>query len=236
MVKNLLQELYFKAVHLPVKWHQDNHSGATINRIRKAYEALKRFFAGGFEYIHALAKFVISFAAMIYFAPLFGLIALLIGVVVIWIILLFDKPYIETLKEVNEREHVVSSTLFDSLSNIITVITLRLEKRMENDVVRKVLDIFPPYKKNIRINEWKWFVVDTMVAGIYCIILTGYIYQNYVPGEVFLIGGLVTLMAYVHQFTSVFHNVAWQYTQIVQYDTDVKTAFNIIEAYDAMAC
>ncbi|MEM8909894.1 MAG: ABC transporter ATP-binding protein, partial [Bacteroidota bacterium] len=31
MGKHFLQELYFKAVHLPVKWHQDNHSGATIN-------------------------------------------------------------------------------------------------------------------------------------------------------------------------------------------------------------
>ena len=232
--KNFLQELYFKAVHLPVKWHQENHSGATINRIRKAYEALKRFFSGGFEYIHALAKFVFSFIAMIYFAPIFGFIALLLGVGIVWIILQFDKPYIATLEEVNEKEHIVSSTLFDSLSNIVTVITLRLEKRMETDVIRKVMAAFPPFKKNVRINEWKWFVVDTLVGIIYCIILTGYIYQNYVPGQVFLIGGLVTLMAYVHQFTSVFHSIAWQYTEIVQYDTDVKTAFNIIEAYDAM--
>ena len=232
--KNFLKELYFKAVHLPVKWHQDNHSGATINRIRKAYEALKKFFESGFEYIHALAKFVFSFIAMIYFAPLFGLLALLLGVGIIWIILQFDKPYIATLKDVNEKEHIVSSTLFDSLSNIVTVITLRLEKRMENDVIRKILDVFPPFRKNVRINEWKWFVVDTLVAIIYCIILTGFIYQNYVPGEVFLIGSLVTLMAYVHQFASVFHSIAWQYTEIVQYDTDVKTAYNIIEAYDAM--
>ncbi len=232
--KNILRELYFKAVHLPVKWHQDNHSGATINRIRKAYEALKNFFSSGFEYIHALAKFGLSFVAMIYFAPLFGLIALIIGIGIIWIILQFDKPFIKTLKEVNEKEHIVSSTLFDSLSNIITVITLRLEKRMENDMIRKVMDVFPPFRKNVRINEWKWFVVDMLVGVIYCIILVGYIYQNYIPGEVFLIGGLVTLMAYVNQFMSVFHNIAWQYTQIVQYDTDVKTAYNIIEAYDAL--
>ncbi len=232
--KNFLQELYFKAVHLPVKWHQDNHSGATINRIRKAYEALKNFFQEGFEYIHALAKFFLSFAAMIYFAPLFGFIALILGIGIVKIIFLFDKPYIATLKEVNEKEHIVSSTLFDSLSNIITVITLRLEKRMEKDIMQRVLSVFPPFKKNVRINEWKWFVVDNLVGIIYAIILLGYIYQNYTPGETFLIGGLVTLMGFVHQFTSVFHNIAWQYTEVVRYDTDVKTAFNIIEAYDAL--
>lgn len=232
--QNFLRELYFKAVHLPVQWQQDNHSGATINRIRKAYEALKKFFAHGYEYMHAGAKFIFSFGAMLYFAPLVGMVALLLGIGIVWVIFLFDKPYIATLKEVNEKEHVLSSTLFDSLSNIITVITLRLEKRMENIVMQRVDDILPAYKRNVRINEWKWFVVDMLVGGIYAIILIGYIYQNYVPNEIFLIGGLVTLMAYVHQFTSVFHNIAWMYTDIVNYDTDVKTAVNIIDAYDAL--
>ena len=232
--QNFLQELYFKAVRLPVKWHQDNHSGATINRIRKAYEALKGFFQHGYEYTHAAAKFFLSFGAMLYFAPLVGLVALLLGVGIVWVIFLFDKPYIATLKEVNEKEHIVSSTLFDSLSNIITVITLRLESRMEKAVLGKVTDVLAPYKKNIRINEWKWFVVDMLVGMIYAVILLGYIYQNYTPGQTFLIGGLVTLMGFVKQFTSVFHNIAWMYTGIVRYDTDVKTAMGIIDAYDAL--
>ncbi len=234
MSKNFLQELYFKSVHLPVKWHQDNHSGATINRIRKAYEALKEFFGHGFEYMHALSKFLLSFAAMIYFAPFYGCIALLFGAGIVYIILLFDKSYIATLKEVNEGEHKVSSTLFDSLSNIITVITLRLENRMEQDIVKRVMEIFPAFKKNIRINEWKWFVVDTLVGFIYAFILIGYVHDNYVVGEVFLIGGLVTLMGFVKKFSSVFHNIAYLYTNVVRYDTDVKTALNIIEAYDAL--
>lgn len=232
--QNFLQELYFKAVHLPVKWHQDNHSGATINRIRKAYEALKRFFQHGFEYMGAMTKFLFSFAAMLYFAPLVGSFALLLGVGIVYIIFLFDKPYIATLKEVNEKEHVVSSTLFDTLSNIITVITLRLENRMEKVVMQKVGDVLPPYKRNVRINEWKWFVVDTLVGFIYAIILIGYVYQHYTPGETFLIGGLVTLMGFVQRFTSVFHNIAWMYTDIVRYDTDIKTAINIIDAYDEL--
>ena len=232
--QNFLQELYFKAVHLPVQWHQDNHSGATINRIRKAYEALKKFFMHGYEYMHAGAKFIFSFGAMLYFAPVVGLVALVLGIGIIWIIFLFDKPYIATLKEVNEKEHTLSSTLFDSLSNIITVITLRLENRMEKIVMQRVDDILPSFKRNVRINEWKWFVVDMLVGVIYTVILIGYIYQNYVPNQTFLIGGLVTLMAYVHQFTSVFHNIAWMYTDVVNYDTDVKTAINIINAYDAL--
>lgn len=229
--RNYLQEVYHQSLHLPVKWHQDNHSGATINRVRKAYEALKEFFENGFMYLHALMKFVFSFAAMIYFAPIFGLVAVGIGALAIFTILRFDKPFLAALRETNEREHVVSSTLFDSLSNIITVITLRLEQRMESGLFRRVMEVFPPFRRKVLVNEWKWFVVDGIVAMIYVVILMGYLYQNWHPGQVLLIGGLVTLMGYVERFTSVFHDIAWQYTQVVSYHADVQTAENILEAY-----
>jgi len=229
--KNFLDELYHQSLHLPVRWHQDHHSGATINRIRKAYEALKDFFQNGFIFLHAFSKFVFSFAAIVYFSPLFGTIGVLIGIVTVWVIFKFDKPFIKTLDETNEREHIVSSTLFDSLSNIITVITLRLEKRMEVSLMDKVSDIFPPFKKNILINEWKWFTASLFIGLIYVVVTIGYIYQNYTPGAVFMVGGLVTLLGYVNQFTSVFQDVAWQYTEIIKYNTEVQTARMIGEAY-----
>ncbi|GJM35516.1 MAG: multidrug resistance-like ATP-binding protein MdlB [Saprospiraceae bacterium] len=230
--RNFLHELYHKTVHLPVKWHQDNHSGATINRVRKAHEALFEFFDNGFMYFQTIAKLFFALAAMIYFSPIFGGIAVTLGIGVIYIILVFDKPFIAAATEVNEREHEVSATLFDSLSNIITVITLRLEKRMEVGLLGKISNILPPFRRKIVVNEWKWFTVDTAVNVIYAIIVLGYIYQTWVPGEVFLVGGLVTLVGYVNQFTSVFHNIAWQYTTIVRFHTDVQSARNIIEEFE----
>ena len=217
--RNFLQERYHQALHLPVKWHQDHHSGSTINRIRKAYDALKEFFDEGFKYIHALSKFVFSVIAMLWFSPLYGGIGILLGILTIWLIMKFDKPFIRTLNEVNEKEHVVSSTLFDSLSNIMTVITLRLEKSMETGLLAKVQQILNPFRKNVVINEWKWFVADTLVTLIYVVIAAGYIYQHWEAGKLFPVAGLVTLLGFVQQFTSVFHDVAWQYTEIVQFNT-----------------
>ncbi|WP_337042542.1 ABC transporter ATP-binding protein [Emticicia sp. 17c] len=229
--RNFLEELYHQTLHLPIRWHQDNHSGSTINRIRKAYEALKNFFQDGFMFLHAISKFVFSFGAMLYFSPVFGGVGIILGFFTIWVIFKFDKPFIKALDETNEKEHVVSSTLFDSLSNIITVITLRLEKRMESSLMQKVKEVLPPFRRNVRINEWKWFVADLLVTAIYCVIAVGYVYQHWTPGQPFYIGGLVTLLGYVIQFTSVFHDVAWQYTNIVQYNTDVQTARTIGEAF-----
>ena len=137
----------------------------------------------------------------------------------------------QSVDEKNEKEHIVSSTLFDSLSNIITVITLRLEKRMEGSLLQKVKEVFPPFSRSIKINEWKWFVADTLVSLIYVITAVGYIYQHTRPGNVFMLGSLVALLGFVNQFTNVFHDIAYQYTQIVQYDTDVQTARFITKAY-----
>ena len=230
--RNFLMERYHQALHLPVKWHQDHHSGSTINRIRKAYEALKEFFDKGFMYVHALCKLVFSVIAMLYFSPLFGSIGIMLGIITIWVIMKFDKPFIKTLDDVNEREHVVSSTLFDSLSNIMTVITLRLEKSMETGLLNKIQAIARPFRKNAVINEWKWFVADMMVTLIYVVIAAGYVYQNWESGMVFPVAGLVTLLGFVSQFTSVFHDVAWQYTEIIRYNTHLETARNIEKAYE----
>ncbi|MEO6287982.1 MAG: ABC transporter ATP-binding protein [Dyadobacter sp.] len=230
--RNFLDEMYHQALHLPIKWHQDHHSGATINRIRKAYEALRDFFQNGFMFLHAFAKFVFSFIAILWFSPVFGAIGVLIGLINIWVIFKFDKPFIKALDETNEKEHVVSSTLFDSLSNIITVITLRLEKRMKISLMGKVGEVFPPFQRSVVINEWKWFVASLFIAVIYIVVTAGYVYQNYIPGQLFLVGGLVTLLSYVNQFTSVFQDIAWQYTEIIRYNTEVQTARHIGQTYE----
>jgi ATP-binding cassette, subfamily B, bacterial len=229
--RNFMDELYHKVLRLPVQWHQENHSGLTISRLRKAYEALRDFFQHGFIYLYSFGKFIFSFAAMIYFSPLFGAIGVVLGAFTVWVIIQFDKPFIKSLREVNEREHQVSSTLFDSLSNILSVITLRLENRIHHGFMQKVGNVFPPFKKNVKINELKWFTAQMLIGIIYAVTTIGYIYQNHTPGEPFMIGGLIILLGYVNQFTSVFNDISSHYTQIVKYDTDVQNARVLQQAY-----
>ncbi|MDQ3394016.1 MAG: ABC transporter transmembrane domain-containing protein, partial [Bacteroidota bacterium] len=162
--KNFLDDLYHKVLHLPLDWHKDHHSGATINRIKKAYDALRAFFQNGFICLYGLCKFVISFAAIVYFSPLFGGIGVVLGMITFWIISKFDKPYVQSLREVNEGQHKVTSNLFDCLSNIVSVITLRLERRMEAGLMNKVSDIYPSFRQTVSINEWKWFAAQMMVS------------------------------------------------------------------------
>ena len=72
----------------------------------------------------------------------------------------FDKYLVKTLKEINKKEHSVAACLYDYISNINTVITLRLEKLAKNELVKKILNIFPVFRKNIVMNELKWFTIN----------------------------------------------------------------------------
>jgi ABC-type multidrug transport system fused ATPase/permease subunit len=229
--RNFLQEKYHQVLHLPVKWQQDHHSGATINRVRKAYESLRDFFDRGFIFLYTLLKFVISVIAILYFSPLFGSIAVVMGIGLLFVIRTFNKPFLQAVDEVNEKEHIVSATLFDSLSNIMTVITLRLEKSMETGLLAKVRDIFHPFRRSAVVNEWKWFTAEMIIVLIYSMITLGYIWQHWIPGRLFEIGGLVALLGFVQQFTSVFTDVAFQYTNIMLFESYVQTASVISEAY-----
>lgn len=230
--KNYLDGLFGKLIHLPMGWHKDHHSGSTINRIRKAYTALKEFFESGFYYLQTLLKFIFSFAAMVWYSPLYGSVGVGLGLVTIWVIYAFDKPFIRSLEEVNEAEHAVSSNLFDSLSNIMTVITLRLEKRVHKGLMDKINAVYPSFLKNIVINEWKWFTAQILVSLIYGEVVLGYVFEHYHAGKNFELGPLVTLLGFVALFTSVFYDFAQQYTQIVQFNTDILTVHVITDSFN----
>ena len=233
--RNFQEELYRNILRLPVQWHQENHSGATISKSRKAHEALRTFFQHGFIYLYSFGKFIFSFSAMIYFSPVFGSVAIILGFITVMIIIRFDRSFIRTLREINEREHNVSSTLFDMLSNITTVITLRLERVVHSSYLQKLALVLPPFKRNATVNEWKWFTAQMMIGLIYAVTVFGYIYQNRVPGETFQIGGLIILIGYVAQFTSVFNDIASQYTQIVKFHTDIQNVRGIEDAFSTFS-
>ena len=115
--RNFIHEKYHQVLHLSPKWHQDHHSGETINRIRKSYESLREFFDRGFTNLYTLTKFIFSVTAIIYFSPLFGSIAVAMGLMTVFIISKFDVSFIKTLREMNQKEHEVSSNLFKTKNN-----------------------------------------------------------------------------------------------------------------------
>ncbi|MCX8209479.1 MAG: ABC transporter ATP-binding protein [Lewinella sp.] len=233
--KRLLMEVYDKIIHLPLAWHREHHSGDTINRARKGYEALKNFFDYGFAYFQTIARMVIALIALLWFSPIFGIVAVVAAVIIFAVVLAFDKPMIEAITATNDKENELMAGFSDKLTNIITVATLRLGKRTAADINARIDKIWPPFLLGTRINEQKWFSISVLTGMMYVTMVGGYVYENYIPGEVFLVGGLVTLIGYVNQFSNMLSGFTMQYGQIVRYRSDLAAIDPIEEAYEELA-
>ena len=231
-VKNYQERMFKMLSRLPIKWHKDHHSGDIMSRVRKANDGLEEFTDNGFMYIGTIVKFVTSIGAIIYILPKYGLIALALGIGIIFIMSKFDKVLVKNFHTINEKKHVASATFNDYISNIMTVITLRLSKLARKEVVKKVKKYFPIWKKNAIFNETKWFTITMALAVMSTIVIFAYIYEKSETEGMILVGSLIALQWYVHRFTAVFYNLAWQYEQIIHFYTDVKSTGPILNAYE----
>ena len=233
--RRLLTETYDRVVQLPLDWHRRHHSGDTINRTRKAYEALRNFFDNGFVYFQTLVRMLFSIAAILYFSAVFGGVAGITGVLIALAVLAYDGPIIAVTKETNERENDLQAGLTDNLGNIITVTTLRLGRQTLKQIDRRIKAVWPPFLRNTKLNEQKWFTTGVLIALMYCTIVIGYVHQHYVPGEVFLVGGLVTLIGYVNQFSNMFNALTGQYNTVIRLRADLAAIDPITAAYQQLA-
>ena len=228
---------YYKTLtSLPMTWHTDHHSGDIINRLNLAANALEKFANGQYSYLPA---------AVNVFGPiliLFGLswqiatIVTFLSITSIWIVSRFDAPLIAAIADLNEKKHKISATLFDYLSNIRTILTLRLGRRTgrEFDAV---------YAKSYRplihayawIAGWKWFVLVMLNMIIQIGIVLLYVWQKLSGGSQILIGNVAAVFQYVQNLTTAFGNVARYYQEILQIHTDLKAIEPILKAQSLLA-
>lgn len=234
IVKNYREQLFKVLSHLPLKWHKDHHSGLVMSRVEKASRALKDFADDSYIYIQTIVRFVVSLVAIFYLLPISGFIAFLMGVAVVLVIFRFDKIIVKNIREINELTHRADSVFYDYVTNVITVITLRLEKLAKHEVVKKIMKIYPTWRENNVVNEVKWFTISMGMALMNLAVLFLYIYGKISAGEIILIGSFVALFQYTNKFIHVFFELAWKYEQLVRYNTDLKTVDPILKAYNAL--
>ena len=134
----------------------------------------------------------------------------------------------------NTKRHKVASILFDYLSNIKTIITLRCESIVKTVLSDSIEQVRPAYNKYTVINERKWFIVSMILAAVTSITIGFYIYGQVTAGTTILIGTIAMMYQYIQRLSESFYSFAWQYSSIVTQKNDFQTVEHIIIAYDSM--
>lgn len=235
MRRGLIERFYAILQGLPIAWHQDHHSGDTINRVRKAADCLMQFGQNQFVYIMMMTQVIMSFGVIIYLSPLIGLIALVCTALAGFVVSRFDKVLIPLYSRENEGEHKVAATFFDYVSNITTIISLRLGLRTQANLLEKIDDIWPPFSKQIRIHETKYMLLTICIVVLDISIIGGYIWSQILTTGTVAIGTTVAIYQYLRLLSDTFYNFANNYQQVIRWKTDFEAVEQIATAAAAYA-
>ncbi len=217
----------------PPEWHTDHHSGDTISRIEKGTHALYNYTEDTFEVIESAVRLVGSFVALAYFSLWAGGIMAVMTALTFVLIVQFDKRLVAQYKELNIADNKVSQSVFDILSNIITVIILRVERVVSSALYEKVFQPLQLFTRNSKINEVKWFLVSMMGTLMGVLVLGVFLYGGLLAGAPLLVGTLFALYGYIGRINDIFFRFAYKYSDIVEQKAAVMNAEEIANDFSS---
>ncbi len=222
--------LYGKATSLPLDWHENHHSGETIERVQKAGGALFGFAQNQFIYLQNGVSLVGPIVAIFLLSLSTGVAALGAYVLIALMLVRFDRLMIRLNRAHNQAQGRYAAALVDCLGNIATVLTLRLQEPTRRLLSAKLAETFAPLRSGIVANEAKWCAVDLLNAAIRCGLVVLYCWLTRRQGEGVLLGSAVMVYQYAQQVGGVVSNMAGNYQDLVGYHVDLDGVAGIAAA------
>ncbi len=231
---NFKAELFRRITCLPIQWQREHHSGESIDKIDRATEAMSGFFQDTFEIIYMVLKLGGTLAILFWFMPVAGWAALTATVMALVIIAMFDRVMDKQYDSLNKMDNGVASAVQDYVSNIISVITLRLENRTLDEVKRRIFKSEPLFTHNIKLNEVKWGLTSILVSIMTVLVMFWYVHSNLCAKQLILAGTFFTLFEYLRRIGESFYAFAAYYGVVVRQAADVRGVDSINDAYNAL--
>lgn len=191
-----IESCYRCLTELPLSWHQDHHSGSTINRIHTAGESLREFIGNGFSSFQNLWLLLGSIGALLWFNPVIGMLSLLGFLFSMAVVVIMNRRLIEAVHAHNEVLHQANATFYDFVSNMTSIVILRLQKFSQSSLGARLTQAIPFWGRQVVINEWRWFAYSMFNTIMTAVILLGYIKAQISLGGAIAAGSLVTVYLY----------------------------------------
>lgn len=225
--KNYKEYLLRGTMSLSLPWHTDHHSGNTIDKIEKGTNALRSFSENTFQFINAFVQLFISLAALIYFSFSASLVAICIAAITFYVMFFYDKKLIPGYKIVNQLENTISAKIYDVISNITTVIILRIENLVFKSISKAIEAPFPQFFKNSINNELKWFWAAILWQLSVILTIGIYLFSHLYTGNVILVWSIFILYSYSSRVKDTFFSFANLYNETVKWRSRVANAEEI---------
>jgi ABC-type multidrug transport system fused ATPase/permease subunit len=226
--KRFIISIYNHIYSLSLSWHNDNHSGAIIDRINKAASAILEFGQSQDDYIKVIMTFIVPMVSLWSLSPLIALVATIVGVLMLFVTYKLYKLSVPEYRLENEGYHNVASALHDYISNITTIIMLRLGKYVKKDIESRIDRIFPHMVFENKITHLKCFISGFMVISLEIFVIVYYIISSYNKDGIIIIGSLTALFEYTKIYMTAFQYYTSSYENVIHWKTDFEAVLPII--------
>lgn len=213
---NYWKHLLKGVVTLPLEWHVEHHTGDTIDKVNKGGNALFDFAEVSFIPIRCTIQLTVSFIMIAYFSQIAAAIVIIMLLVSAWITMRFDKVLIEQYKELNKSENQISESIIDAISNISTIIVLRVEKLVFDAIIHKVEKPYELFRYNQRLGELKWFLTSVCCNTMTVTIIMVYCLQHWGSAPGTLVASFYILINYLDRISELFFRFTEMYSDIVR--------------------
>lgn len=209
---------------LPLRWHSEHHSGDTIDKVNKGTDALFDFSEQSFEVIYSIVQLIGSLGMLMYFSPSAGIVVVVMLFISAGITVCFDRVLIPQYKQLSKAENGITEGTFDAISNITTVIILRVERLVFQSIMHKVEKPFELFKRNNLLNELKWCATSLCSTIMLVSVMALYFWQNLGVSKGIMASSVYLLLRYLDKISEVFFRFTGLYSTITKQCARVQNA------------
>jgi len=200
---NYKKYLFNKTLKFDISWHTDRQSWDSIDKIEKSTRSLFTFSENSFEIVGIVVRAIGTIFALLYFSVWISLWVFVAVSFSLYIIFMFDMKLVPLYKKINWAENQISAKIYDSLSNITSIIILNIKKLVIKDVEESLFLPEKPYFKRVILNEKKWFVGDVLFTLTTVLPLVIYVLIHYKQNLVIQIWTVSALYMYLTNMSRV---------------------------------
>lgn len=232
---NYRTSLFRMVTSLPLAWHRQHHSGESIDKINRAVNSLAVYFEDSFMVSSMVYRIVGAQVMLCLFMPAAGFAALTTTVIALILEIWVYNFLSDLFESLNRSENSVASAVHDYVSNVESVIMLRLQSRTESEVARRILAQLELIKSSTALNETKWFISTMLVATMMVLVLGFYTHSCLSNGHQIMAGTFLALFEYLRRIGDTFGDFAMMYGHVVRHATNVRSADTIVQAASTLA-
>ncbi len=216
---------------MPMKWHNENHSGEIIDRMEKGSSSLHGFAGDTFDVLYVVARLIVTYVVLIHYNFVAGCIATVFLGISIWVTVRFDRLLKDRYSQMSKAENKTARDVHDTVTNVATVITHRVQHRVFGRIMCGMDEQANITRTTARLDETKWFIISVLGASMLAAILGFYFWNAIEHKEAIAFGSLFSLYTYTHGLTDIFYRFSGSYSRIVKYRTRAKNAEEVAKEF-----